>query len=255
MKRRYFLPVIILVVVVLIFARHWTKKNDPGAHLPVATNSSANPMIAAIGSVEQAARQEAANRLAQMEPAPAHRGVGKFSAEMLQQVEDRFRGMIAFRGLITQEKERRVLAQQILAMPDSSDLMREILLDPAFAKEAFGPFQAEARFYAITVLDEVAKQGNLDLVVDVAADLADQMAAVAGEPDPGRSEDLMAVAAIVGRSAGSQALQDDDSPVVAKLADISRPVRAVYVKGLFQGVWKGEGLEEAQAVANHLKTL
>jgi len=124
-----------------------------------------------------------------------------------------------------------------------------------FAKEAFGPFQAEARFYSITVLDEIAKQGNLDLVVNVAADLADQMTAAAGEPDRGRSEDLMSVAAVVGRSTGSQALQDNDSPVVAKLADMSKPVRTVYVKGLFQGVWKAEGLEEAQAVANHLKTL
>jgi hypothetical protein len=234
----------------LMFAYYWRKDSSPVAH----------PMIAGVNAIEDSARREAARRLAQMAPAPAlpTSNVGKFSAEMLQSVHQRFRAMLAVRGLITQEAERRILAQQILAMPNSRDLIREILLDPAFAKEAFGTFQAEARFYAITVLSEAAQQGDIDFVVNTAAELGEQLAALAEEPDPGRSEDLMGVTAVIGRSLGSQGLQDRNSPVLAKLgftADMPMPVRTLYIRGLFQGVWKTDGLKEAQAVVERLQML
>lgn len=247
MKRRYLVAIPLLVAIALV-VRYWPKMAAP---IP-------GPVIGGLNVAEQAARREATNRLAQMPPVIPHAPVGRFSAEMIQSVEESFRGMVAVRGLIIQDQERRALARQILAMPDGSALMREILLDPAFARSAFGDFQAEARFYAISVLKEVVRQGNVDFVVETAAVLAAQLEDVDGEPDRGRSEDLMSVVAIIGENIGSEGLQHANSPILARLGftpDLSKPVRALYLRGLFQGVWAAEGLEQAQAVVERLKTL
>ncbi len=248
MKRRHLVAVPVLVAVTLVIIHYWPKPAEPVAQ----------PGKAGLSIAERAARSEAANRLAKMAPPAPHSSVGKFSAEAIQAAEEAFRSMITVRGLVIQDQERSALAQQILATPDGSALMREILLDPAFARSAFGDFQAEARFYAIVVLKEAARQGNLDLVVDTAAALANQLAEVASEPDRGRSEDLMSIAAIVGEKVGSQGLQDGNSPMLGKLGftrDLSKPVRILYLRGLFQGVWAADGFEEAQTVVDRLKTL
>jgi hypothetical protein len=248
-KRRFIVTVSILTLGALLLVRCWpTSKREPVS----------GHKAAAVAEIEQASRREAADRLAQMPPAPVRRAAGKFSAETIQQVEQKFRAMNAVQGLITQEKDRRVLAQQILAMPDGAALMREILLNPGFAKTVFGDFQAESRFYAITVLDEAARQGDLDMVVSTGAELANQLTAVSGEPDPGRAEDLMGVAAVIAETTGSQGLQDGGSAMLAKLgvtSATSKPVRVLYLRGLFQGVWRAEGIEKAQVVLDRLKTL
>lgn len=246
MKRRYLVAVLFLAAVTLIVIRYLPKPDQP---VPAAVSAGANV-------AEQAARREAANRLARMPPALPRAQVGKYSAETIQSVERAFRGMISVRGLVIQDKERRALAQEILAMPDTSALMREILLDPAFARSAFGDFQAEARFYAISVLKEVARQGNLDFVSETAAGLTSQLASAGGEPDRGRGEDLMSIVAIVGERVGSEGLKDADSPVLAKLgctAELAQPVRALCLRGLFQGVWAADGIEEAQVALARLK--
>lgn len=209
-----------------------------------------------LSTAEQAARHEAATRLARMAPAPTRDRVGKFSAETIQTTEQKFRQMVSVRGLITQEKERRNLAQDVLAAPDGADLMRSILLDPAFARIAFGQFQAEARFYAITVLDEMARKGNLDFVEGVAVDLAGQLAAVTGEIDRGRAEDLRGVATAIGRKLGSAGIQDVNAPGLAKLGlaqNMPQPVRQLYIEGLFYGVWKAESIEQAMAAVDHMQ--
>lgn len=244
-KRRSLILLLVLAAIVLFIARRPAKPTPPAA-------------VAALGTVERAARNEAAKRLGQMPPPTAAlHGVGKFTAELLHMTEDNFRSMAAVRGLITQEKERRALAQKLLAMPDGVDLMRNILLDPAFARDAFGTFQAEARFYAITVIDEAARQGNVGVAVNTAGDLAKQLLVVGGEPDRGRAEDLMGLTAVVGRSAGSQGLQDGRSPMVVELglnAGMTTPVRALCLRGLFLGVWRAESLEAAQAMLDRLRT-
>lgn len=247
MKRRYLVAVLFLAAITLVVTRYWPKASEP---VPPAASAGMNV-------AEQAARREAASRLARMPPALPHAQVGKYSAEMIQSVNEAFRGMIAVRGLVIQDKERRALAQQILAMPDATAMMREILLDPAFAKAAFGDFQAEARFYAISVLKEVARQGNLDFVNETAAGLTGQLAAAGGEPDRGRAEDLMSVVAIVGEKIGSEGLKDANSPALAKLGctpDLAQPVRALCLRGLFQGVWAADGIEQAQATIDRLRT-
>jgi hypothetical protein len=159
MKRRYLVAVMVLVAITLIVTRYW-----PRAGQPVTA-----PVHVGVNVAEQAARREAASRLSRMPPSLPHGQAGKYSAETIQSVEKAFRGMISVRGLVIQDKERRLLAQQLLALPDSRALMREILLDPALARAAFGDFQAEARFYAISVLKEVAREGNVDFVSESAA--------------------------------------------------------------------------------------
>jgi cytochrome P450 len=189
-------------------------------------------------------------------PAAARARVGKFSGEMLQSAEDKFRRMIAFRGLITQDKERRSLAQDVLALPDGAELMRTILVDPAFARSAFGQFQAEARFYAITVLDEVAREGRVELVADVAAELGTQLAAVTGELDRGRADDLRGVMVVIGRSLGSRGVEDAHSPKLARLgltASVPQQVRQLYLEGLLYGIWKVEPFEQAMAAVERIQ--
>jgi hypothetical protein len=224
-------------------------------------DDSREPVVrsAGVAAAQQAAGRQAENRLAGMVPAGARAGVGKFSAETLQSAEDKFRRMIAFRGLITQDKERRSLAQQVLALRDGAELMRAILVDPAFARNAFGAFQAEARFYAITVLDEASRQGRVDLAADVAADLGKQLAAVTGEIDRGRADDLRGVMVVVGRSLGSRGVEDAHSPQLARLgltASVPPQVRQLYLEGLLYGIWKAEPFEQAMAAVDRLqKTL
>ena len=214
---------------------------------------------AGVSAAQKAASREAEDRLVRMAPAAARAGVGKFSGETLQSAEDKFRRMVAFRGLITQDRERRSLAQEILKLPDGLDLMRTILVDPAFARSAFGQFQAEARFYAITVLEEVAQQGRVDLVADVAADLGNQLAAVSGEIDRGRADDLRGVMVAIGRSLGSHGVEDAHAPNLARTgltASTPQPVRQLYLEGLLYGIWKVEPFEEAMAAVERIqKTL
>ena len=255
MKRRYIVAVLLLAAITLVVTRYWPKPSEPVPQSAKAGEPGLQPAKAGLNVAEQAARREAANRLARMPPALPHVHTGKFSAEMIQSVEKAFRGMIAVRGLIIQDKERRALAQQVLGLPDGSALMREILLDPAFARSAFGDFQAEARFYAISVLKEVARQGDVDFVSETASGLTSQLAAAGGEPDRGRSEDLMSIVAIVGESIGSAGMKDANSPALAKLgctAALAQPVRVLCLRGLFQGVWAADGIEQAQAAIARL---
>jgi hypothetical protein len=250
MKRRYLVAIPALVAIAWIGVRCW----------PDAGGPLARPEVNGLAIAEQAAQREAANRLANMPPPPslASTAVGKFSAETIHSVEDKFRRMVAVRGLITEERERRSLAQAILATVDGGALVREILLDPELARAAFGSFQAEARFYAITVLDEAARQGDLDVVVDTASDLAAQLVAAGGAPDKGRSEDLTDIAVIIGANLGTQGLLDPGSQALAKIGyapDLPAPVRRLYIDGLFQGVWKAEGIESAQAMNRRLIAL
>lgn len=247
MKRRY-LSAIAVLIAILVVIRYRPKTAEPVAQ-PARTGMSV---------AEQAARREAATRLASMPPVKPHGQVGTFSAEAIQAAEQAFRGMMTVRGLVIQDQERRALAQQILATPDGAALTRAILLDPAFARSAFGDFQAEARFYAISVLKEAAREGNVDFVADTAAGLVAQLAERGGEPDRGRSEDLMGVAAIVGETVGSDGLKDASSPMLARLGctpALATPVRVLCLRGLFQGVWAADGLEQAQAVVERLRTL
>jgi cytochrome P450 len=249
--RRFLVAMIVCVLVAfaLVIVLCW-----PDRHSPEPVVQSAGASVA-----QKAASREAENRLARMTPAATRAGVGKFSGETLQSAEDRFRRMIAFRGLITQDKERSSLAQEILALPDGADLMRAILVDPAFARSAFGQFQAEARFYAITVLDEAARQGRVEIVADVAADLGKQLAAVTGELDRGRADDLRGVMVAIGRSLGSHGVEDAHSPALARAgltASTPQPVRQLYLEGLLYGIWKVEPFEQAMAAVERIqKTL
>jgi hypothetical protein len=251
MTRRLLVAILLLAAIALVVTRFWPKAAEP-------VPAPANAAIAGANVAEQAARREATKRLAQLPPAMSHVQVGRFSAELIQSADEAFRGMISMRGLIIQDQERRALAQRLLAMPDGIELMREILLDLAFARAAFGDFQAEARFYAIYVLKEAARQGNLDTVVETSAGIMGQLAAVAGEPDLGRAEDLMSVVAIVGEHVGSGGLTDANDPMLARIGctpGLAKEVRALCLRGLFQGVWAADGIQEAQAVLDRLRTL
>jgi hypothetical protein len=230
-----------------------------GVHYGSGGNGSPASAPSGLAAVEQAARRQAAERLAQMVPVsvPAS-GVGRFSAELLRSTEDKFRRMVAVRGLITQERERRALAQEILAAPEGNELVREILLNPELARQAFGEFQAEARMYAITVLDEAARQGNVDVAISTAGELAGQLRDAGGAPDKGRAEDLIDIATVVAHNVGSRGLVDGDRQVLARLGfegDLPPAVRQLYVDGFFQGVWKAEGIRTAKATVDRLQAL
>jgi hypothetical protein len=90
-KRRYLVGIVFVAVVGVVGSRYWA-----------ATSSSSRARApAGITAVERAARELAASRLAQVAPAPVPpQGVGRFSAELLRPTEDKFRRMVAVRGLI-----------------------------------------------------------------------------------------------------------------------------------------------------------
>ena len=247
-KKRYFVVIPLVAAAAMVGAHYWSS----GSGSPESAPNG-------LATVEQAARRQAAERLGQMKPVPVPaNGVGKFSAELLRSTEDKFRRMVAVRGLITQDRERRALAQEILAAPDGNDLVREILLNPEFARQAFGEFQAEARMYSITVLDEAARQGNVDVAISTASDLAGQLRDAGGTPDKGRAEDLIDIATVVAHNVGSRGLVDSDLRVLARLGfegDLPPAVRQLYVDGFFQGVWKAEGIRSAKATVERLATL
>lgn len=248
MKRWHVLAMIVLVTIPVLL-------------LVLRTDDAAPPSRAVppgISVAEQAARREAAQRLAQLPRPKPHARVGQFSPDAIQAAEEAFRGMASVRGLVIQEQERRNLAQQVLASPEGPALMRAILLEPAFARTAFGDYQAEARFYAIAVLKEAARQGDVELVAETTAGLVAQLSGVSGELDRGRSEDLMGMAAIVGETVGSGGLKDVSAPMLARLGctpELAKSVRVLCLRGLFQGVWAADGIEEAQAMVDRLRTM
>jgi hypothetical protein len=247
-KKRYFVVIPLVAAMAMVGVHYWPGGSGSPATAP-----------AGVAAVEQAARHEAVERLAQMTPVsvPAS-GVGRFSAELLRQAEDKFRRMVAVRGLITQDRERRALAQEILATPEGNDLVREILLNPEFARQAFGAFQAEARMYSIAVLDEAARQGNVDIAISTTGELAEQLRDAGGTPDKGRAEDLIDMATVIAHNVGSEGLVDGDLRVLARVGfepNLPKELRKLYVDGFFQGVWKAEGLRSAQATAERLRAL
>lgn len=247
-KKRYFVVVPLLAAAVLVGAHHRSSNRSSPASAP-----------AGLAAAEQAARRQAAERLAHMAPVPMPAsGVGRFSAELLRSTEEKFRRMVAVRGLITQDDERRALAREILATPEGGELAREILLNPDFARQTFGPFQAEARMYSITVLDEAARQGNVDVAISTAGELAEQLRDAGGIPDKGRAEDLIDMASVVAHNVGSQGLIDGDQRVLARLGfepDLPPELRKLYFDGFFQGVWKAEGVRSAKATVERLQSL
>jgi hypothetical protein len=247
-KKRTFVAIPLLAAAAMVGVHYWTGDSGSSASAPVG-----------MAAAEQAARRQAAERLAQMPPVPVPAsGVGRFSAELLRSTEDKFRRMVAVRGLITQDRERRALAQEILATPEGSDLVREILLNPELARQVFGAFQAEARMYSIAVLDEAARQGNVDIAISTAGELAGQLRDAGGAPDKGRAEDLIDITTVVAHNVGSRGLVDGDLQVLSRLGfqpDLPPALRKIYVDGFFQGVWKAEGIRSAKATVERLATL
>lgn len=260
-RRHVFGPIALLLMVTCVIGGVLLRMSQPPPEEPAAQEPVARVEAASRGmqTVERAALLEAERRLTQMPPPPAPPArVGKFTAGEVEQTEQVFRRMIAFRGLVTQEKERRALSAKLLAMPNGPELLREVLIDTDFAKKAFGEFQAEARYYSIVALEEAAREDKMDLVTSTSAELASQLATRGSPIDPGRAEDLIEVVSVIARHAGSQAFANPTSPVLAKMNFSRRlpdEVADLYARGIFDGIWKAEGIQKAQEITKHLQAM
>lgn len=243
--------VVITAVMVLAGAQHL---------LESAAQDRAEPEMA-LKRVEQAAARQAASRLRPTPPQspPAPGQVGGFSWQEIASAYEVFHRMLAVQGLITRDKVRHDLAAKLLETPNGSKLVRQVLLDPDFAHAAFGEFQAEARFFSVTVLEHAARDGNLALATSTAAELGARLAEANGGADHGREEDLIDITSVVARATGSQAFADDSAPLVAALGltnpSLPKKVRGMYLRGIFDGVWRAETIEQAQTTVERLRKL
>lgn len=243
--------IVIATLIVLAGARH---------RLESSAHDRAEPETA-VKKLEQAAARQAAARLARLSPAPpAPRAqVGGFSWAEIASAYETFHQMLAVQGLITRDKVRQDSAAKLLATPYGSKLVRQILLDPEFARAAFGEFQAEARYLSIAVLGHAARNGDLALAASTAAELGAQLAGAKGVPDHGRDEDLIDITSMVARAVGSQAFAGNSPPLLAALGftnpDLPTSVRGMYLRGIFDGVWQAETIEHAQTTIERLRKL
>lgn len=240
--------IVITAVLLLAGARHW---------LEASPRSGAGP-DAPLKKLEQAAARQAAARLAQIPPAPSSPPpqIGGFSWAEIASAYEVFHKMLAVQGLITRDKARFELAAKLLGTPNGSRLVRQVLLDPSFARAAFGDFQAEARYFSVVVLDHAARSGDLALATSTAAELGKQLAAASDGPDHGRREDLIDVTSVVAHAAGSEAFADASAPLLATLGftnpSLPKSVRAMYIEGIFAGIWQAETIEQAQSTVERL---
>ncbi|WP_257452570.1 hypothetical protein [Archangium lipolyticum] len=231
----------------------------PRAVSAVATASQdASPTLPATGApqqvlqdMEENVRVMAQERLSSMEPARPAENVGRFKRENVEQVRDAFREMLAYQGLFNSRRERKRLAAEVLDNPEGRDIAAQTLSDPAFAKQAFGEFQAEARYFAVEVVREATRRGDDALALSVVSGLTSELAAARGELDRGRTQDLQDLLRTFAEVKGPGAFQSRQQ--LAEQLGYSRnlpfEIRKIYIDSLVSGFWVTTDIEEAKRVA------
>lgn len=115
---------------------------------------------ATLETMEARASALALERRKQMPQPEVPREVGGFPHEEVLAVLNAYQEMMAVQGLYNQGVTRKKLVERILASPHGAEIAEKTLAEPAFAKEAFGEFQAESRYLAVSVVTAAARKGN-----------------------------------------------------------------------------------------------
>jgi hypothetical protein len=220
----------------------------PAALRPAAVNPQA------LARMEAQAARTASERLAQLPEPVVPQEVGGFSREELAKVSGVFREMLAVQGLYNQRLSRERLVERVLASPQGLDIAAKTLTDPAFAREAFGEGQAEARYFSIDVLKAAARKGNEEPLLRTTDAVAQELSRSddgVTRLDAGRSADLCDMVRAFIEVKGVDAFTDGDTRLVRAMGytpGISPRVKSLYDEVLFTRLRQQFGRERATAM-------
>lgn len=204
-----------------------------------------------IARLEAHAVKTAQQRLEAM-PAPVvPQLVGGFPREAVVAVLEGYREMLAVQGLYNQRLVRERQVAHILESPQGAEIASKALADPDFAREAFGDFQAEARFFSVEVLKTAAQKGEERWLLRSADAIAQELSrADDGRTliDKGRATDLHDLVHAYLDVRGEQTLADGDPQLVRALGfspTLSDDVKRIYDEIVFLRLKSRFGRERA----------
>ncbi|MFY0582273.1 hypothetical protein ACN28S_55555 [Cystobacter fuscus] len=204
-----------------------------------------------MAQMEVKATATARERLARIPEPVIPQEVGGFSREDIAKASVSFREMLSVQGLYNQRTARERIVDGILASPRGADIASKTLTDPAFAREAFGDMQAEARVFSIEVLKAAATRGQDGPLVRSAEAVAQQLSQSddgVAPLDAGRSADLRDMVRAVIEVKGVQAFSDGNPRLVREMgyaSTLSPRVKSVYDDMLFAYLKHQYGRERA----------
>ncbi|MDC0709137.1 hypothetical protein POL68_11745 [Stigmatella sp. ncwal1] len=184
--------------------------------------------------------------------------VGGFPQHAVEQVLGSYREMQAVQGLYNQRVERERLTAQILKSPQGLDIASKALTDFNFTREAFGEFQAEARYYSIDVLKTAASQGNAEPLVRATTHLVQQLSGLSADAEDfkkGRREDLYDLICGFIDVVGEDFLATADAQVIQRLGyapGLPPHLKKVYDDALFFRLNIRFGRARAAAITSSL---
>lgn len=228
-----------------------------GAHLPEPAPSATSELAAPLAAIESAAYATRDARLAQARAqAPSSAAPADTEAQAAQRLQTTFERMKAVRGLIIADRERKKLADEVLADPAAMASVRAVLEKPEEARRLFGEGQAEARHYAVEIVREAARRGRPELAMELASTIARELGANAGV-EKGRALDLEGVMSAYAEGLGTDrhGAIDRIRHELRQLGDpsgLAPEVGRAIARGLFDGFWRTSDSETAQRLVNEL---
>jgi len=202
--------------------------------------------------LEAKAEELARQRLAAMPTAPVPtEQVGGFSREHLSAQLEQYREMLSVQGLYNQNVKRKKAVERILASPQGAEIAARAIADEAFAHEAFGEMQAEARFFSIEVVKTAAKRGDDRYLLGSVDTIARELTAVGGmgqELNKGRTTDLRDLMHAFIDVKGVKSMAEGDPSLVRSLGYSSampESVKRIYDEVVFLRLKAQYGRERA----------
>lgn len=226
----------------------------PGPGVERATGIPAQALARLDGKATELAQQ----RLEQLPNPAVQDSIGGFSKQALEQLLGSYREMRAVQGLYNQRVERERHVKQILESPHGLAIASKALTDFAFAQEAFGEFQAEARYFSIEVLKAASSQSNQEPIASTASQLAQQLTLLSADSEDfkkGRREDLYDLVTAYIDVVGEDYLSSADMTVIQQLGytrEMPAHLRKVYDDALFFRLNVRFGRQRAVAITSSL---
>lgn len=206
----------------------------------------------AAAKLEAKAAEAARQRLEVMPALPVvPEQIGGFSREVLTTQLERYREMLSVQGLYNQNVVRKKLVASILESPQGAEVAARTIADEAFAHEAFGEMQAEARFFSIEVVKTAAKRGEERYLLGSVESISRELSAaggLGGELNKGRVTDLSDLMHSFIDVKGVKSMADGDPGLVRSLgysSSMPESVKIIYDDVVFLRLKAQYGRERA----------
>ncbi|WP_224368221.1 hypothetical protein [Hyalangium versicolor] len=222
-------------------------EQEPPSKAPLPT---ALP-VQTLSQIEAKAESLTRERMANLPPVAIPSQVGGFPGEEVSAHLNRYREMMAVQGLYNQNVTRERLIGEILDSAHGADIASKTLSDSAFAREAFGDFQAEARVLSIDVMKEAARRGQDRYLERSTSAIAQDLARSddgSGNLDKGRTADLRDLVRAYVDVKGLEAFTGSNPQAMQTLgysATLPTGVKNVYDEVLFLRLKSQYGRERA----------